>query len=368
MKTKLFLISFLIFASLLLILHFSFEKKVEIEDVPVEVKIGQMLLVGFTTDDSYNQLIDDLKNQKVSGTIFYKRNLNEKEEVKNKIQEIYKSSQTLKPFILIDQEGGLVSRLSNIKGEKKYFSAKKVAQEFSTYDVVYQYYYSMASVLKDYGFNFNLAPCVDVAVNKNSVLNQKYRIYSSDENIVYKNALAFVKAHFDNQVYTSLKHFPGHGSTISDSHLKLPDISNTWEERELYPFKKIIEDVPYVSVMVGHLFNSKIDENMMSSLSKKTTDILVDDFNHKGLIILDSIEMSALDNYSCKEIIQYGINANVDLFLFGNHNFKSSNPKKYMSSDNFISIVMDLLKEGKISEKQIDRSYKKIKYVKENFI
>ena len=80
----------------------------------------------------------------------------------------------------------------SIKGEKKYFSAKKVAQEFSTYDEVYQYYYSMASVLKDYGFNFNLAPCVDVAVNKNSVLNQKYRIYSSDEKIVAQKASAFV--------------------------------------------------------------------------------------------------------------------------------------------------------------------------------
>ena len=365
MKNKLFIPFILIIILSFFSLSFFLPKK---DVVPLDVKIGQMLLVGFTTDDSFDTVIEDVKNQRISGVIFYKRNLMEKDHVKVKIEKIYESSPSLKPFILIDQEGGLVSRLSNIVGEDKYYSAKKVSQKFNSYDEVYNYYFKMASRLKDYGFNFNLAPCVDVAVNENSVLNQKYRIYSADEKIVAQKASAFVKAHFDNKVYSSLKHFPGHGSTVSDSHKKLPDISATWQKRELYPFKKIISENPYVSVMVGHLFNKNIDEERMSSLSKETTDILVKDFNHKGLIILDSIEMSALDDYSCKEIIEYGINANVNLFLFGNHYFKDSNPRKYMSSETFKNIVLELIKEGKISEEQIDNSYKKIKYIKENFI
>lgn len=365
MKKKMLFFSLLFFISFFLFSSLCFAKK---DQVSLETKIGQMILVGFVSDEAFDTLLEDISLQKVSGAIFYKRNLIERTEVKDKIQKIYNSSPYLKPFILIDQEGGLVSRISNIHGEKKYLSAEKIEKEIKTFPEIYEYYSSMVSVLKDYGFNYNLAPCVDVAITEDNILNQNQRIYSSDEKVVYKYASAFVKAHLDNKVYTSIKHFPGHGSSIDDSHKNLPDITNTWQPRELFPFKEIIKEFPFVSVMVGHLLNKNIDKDRMSSLSKKTTDILVKQYNHKGLIIMDSVEMSSLDNYSCKEIIEYGINANVDLFLFGNHYFNHSDPHKYMSSKMFKDIVLELIKEGKVSEKQIDKTYKKIKYVKENMI
>ena len=102
---------------------------------------------------------------------------------------------------------------------------------------------SIAMTLKAAGINLNLAPVVDTNVNPEHSLAIGYyeRSFSADPEVVAQHALEFIKAHHDNGVLTTLKHFPGHGSATTDSHLGFTDVTNTWSEKELIPFQRVIE-------------------------------------------------------------------------------------------------------------------------------
>ena len=356
---------FIVFFLSIFVLIFFFNKTLNQKNVPIETKIGQMIIIGYSEEEKIlNSIYDDIENNRVSGIIFYKRSIKSPQKIRKKIDKLNRIHSEYPLFFVVDQEGGLVSRIADDNGFKTYPSAEDIAKEYTSKEA-YKIYSNMAIDLYKAGFNFNLAPCSDIKTNPNSVIGKRLRTYGSDAETVSKYSYEFVKAHRDNNIITSLKHFPGLGNAIIDSHNALPDITKSWEKTELEPFKYIISIFSDEPVMVGHVINKKIDTDNISSSSAKTIDLLKN-INHKGVVLTDAIDMDAVNNRTIEDIIIDGINAGIDLFIFPNHTYYPDDSKKYMHPELFINIVMNAIKDGKIDTNRIDEAYIKITKLKHN--
>jgi beta-N-acetylhexosaminidase len=208
------------------------------------------------------------------------------------------------------------------------------------------------------GINLNHAPCLDVNINPgNPVIGAKERSFSSVPEKVTKHAELIIEAHHKNNIATTLKHFPGHGSSSADSHLGFVDVSDTWSEKELIPFREIISSGKADVVMTAHIFNSKLDEKYPATLSKKVvTGLLRSELGWDGIVISDDMQMKAIsDHYTLSESIELAINAGIDIIVFGNNvSYDSAISKKVNK------IINELLSEGKITEDRIEDSFKRI--------
>lgn len=357
----LFITILLIAFSLTLLLH----KNTNKEEIPLETKIGQMIVTGYSENEKViNRIRSDIENNRISGFIFYKYGIESPKQIRKKIDKLNSMPSTYPLFIIVDQEGGLVSRIADDNGFKTYPSAESIAKNH-TPEEAYKIYSDMAKDLHKAGFNFNLAPCVDMKTNPGSVIGKRMRTYGSDSETVTKYSKEFIRAHNKSNVITALKHFPGMGNAVLDSHKALPDITNSWNEKEFEPFKNIIQEFPDEPVMVGHVINKKFDADNISSGSGKTINLLKD-MNHAGLVITDAIDMDAVNNRNIEDIIVDSINAGVNLFIFPNHDYYPDDPKKYMCPEMFINIVLNAVKEGKIDKDKIDTSFTKIMKLKQN--
>ncbi|WP_172352344.1 glycoside hydrolase family 3 protein [Mesorhizobium sp. NZP2298] len=181
----------------------------------------------------------------------------------------------------------------------------------------------MAAGLSDVGFNLNLAPVVDVNVNPaNPIIGKLGRSFSADPQTVEAYAKVFVEAHRAKGVLTALKHFPGHGSSTKDSHKGMADVSKTWSDKELLPYKNLIASGDVDMVMSAHVINDKLSfsTEIPSSLSRATlTGLLRDNMPFKGVVISDDMQMQAItDNISFEDSVLRAVRAGNDILIFAN--------------------------------------------------
>lgn len=332
----------------------------------LDEKIAKMLIIGFdgTVFSQNNQIVKDIVDTKIGGVIVFERNITPATtgiDSKSILSSLCGQLQALrdeKLIISIDQEGGRVTRLKEKYGFPKFVSAKYLGNK-DDLDTTKHYADLTSKWLNELNINTNFTPCVDLIANINCpVIAKLDRAYSSDANKVASHASAVVSSSRDAGIYTSLKHFPGHGSSVVDSHKGFTDISNSWTDNELIPFKKLIKQGDISMIMVGHLFNNKFDDKYPATLSEKTvTHLLRKDMGWNGVIVTDDMLMGAIiNNYSFEESVMLSINAGCDMFIYS-----GNLPKSIISiSKQFIDTVNKLIKEGKISEKRIDESYDRI--------
>jgi beta-N-acetylhexosaminidase len=161
-------------------------------------------------------------------------------------------------------------------------------------------------------------------------------------------------------VLTSLKHFPGHGSSVGDTHKGFVDVTNLWKPVELEPYRLLNHKAD--TVMVAHVFNKKLDAKYPATLSKKTVDgLLRKKLGFEGVVITDDLQMGAISKkYGLKTTLQLAINAGDDILLFGNQ----LDPRKVVSTIKLVETVKQLVKEGKVSKARIDRSYARVQRLK----
>jgi beta-N-acetylhexosaminidase len=330
--------------------------------------IGQMVMVGFkgTSTSNSPELIQQIKDGRVGGIIFYGYNVENPQQVANLNQAFKKLVSADSPilFTAVDQEGGKVQRLSRNKGFENMPSAFEVAASYSP-DKSYKVFLSLAKMVKDAGFNINFAPSIDLNVNPESpAIGKIHRSFSSDPIRVSLYAEEFVKAHNSQKVVTSLKHFPGHGSATNDSHIGFTDITNTWSEEELEPFKIMINKGLAVSVMTAHMFNSKIDSEYPATLSAKHLKILRKDLGFDGVIFTDDLQMGALrDNYDLETIVIKSVQAGADVLLYSN--FFVYDP---LFPEKAAEILKKAVKDEVISIKTIENSYERILKLKKTLL
>lgn len=333
----------------------------------VDEMIGQMVILGFKGNSvkskGFKTVLNQVEKGEIGGVIFFEDNIKNKEEFLKMTTALKNSKAKIKPFISIDMEGGYVLRMNENNGFKNFKSAKEVSN--LTTKEAYKEYSDMAEELAKMNINLNFAPCVDLAINKDSIIETKERSYSSDPKIVVKYAKEFIKAFDDKKIATSIKHFPGHGSPTGDTHLGFVDATNTYKDEELIPYMELANLKPTQTVMVSHLYNKNIDARYPSSLSYNTIEKFLriqTDFN--GVTITDDLDMGAIrKNYELYEIVPLAVNAGENILLFSN---REKGDEKLAKKINLI--IKNGLIEGLILPSNILDSYKKIVKLKKEII
>ncbi len=329
-------------------------------------KIGQMIMIGVrgSTADTGSRLYKDVLQGKVGGITLYEANLTPANTSVN-LQVMIQAYQAASPiplFVAITQEGGLVNRLKTKYG----FPAVPSAHYLGTLDNMDStkwYADATAYTLSRLGININFAPVVDVYAAGNPVLGDRERTFSDNTTAIVKHAAQVVSSHNYFGVSTVLKHFPGHGSSTADSHLGLTDVSKTWKEGELEPYRQLMKKGAVKAIMTAHIVNEKLDRDRLpATLSKKIiSGLLRGQMKFNGVIFSDDMNMKAISaEYSLKEAIEKAINAGVDVLLFsGNIPGVTSE-----GATQIVAIILELMKEEKISIERINGSYQRIMKMK----
>ncbi len=336
-------------------------------NVPLEKKIGQMLCIGFRgmSVGAGEPIAQDIYNGRVGGVILFDkdvaagltpRNIESPDQVSTLISQL-KSYSEEPLFVCIDQEGGRVMRLKPDYGFPDAASPQHIG-EVDRQDTTIIWADGIARTLQSVGVNVNFAPVVDLNVNPdNPVIGKLGRSFSADPLVVTRNASLFIYAHNERGIFTTLKHFPGHGSSTSDSHAGFTDVTDTWSNIELEPYSRLIDRGEANFVMTAHIFNATLDPDYPATLSKNVvTGILRDQLDFRGVIFSDDMQMKAItDQYGLETAVEKAINAGVNVLVFGNN--LVYDPE---IAQKVIDIVKNLIAEGRVSEDTITRSYNKI--------
>jgi beta-N-acetylhexosaminidase len=344
----------------------------EEEEDPLDLWIGQMLMVGFRgTDLQGTPFPRTVRDLHLGGVILFDRDVPTRSPVRNivspqQVQVLTAQLQTLaevRLLIAIDQEGGQIARLKARHG----FSATPSQAELGRLDDQEQTRASAREVgelLLDLGINVNFAPVLDLAVNPdNPIIAALERSYGAEADRVERHARWSIEEFHRAGILSAVKHFPGHGASEEDSHLGLPDVTNLWSETELEPFSALIEEQLPDLVMMAHLYNARWDETYPASLSSAViTGMLRQKLGFEGVVVSDDMKMGAIaQNYSLEESIELAVKAGVDILLFGN-NSDTYDPQIAQKAFN---ILKDLVEKGTLSRERVRQSYERIISLKE---
>ena len=336
-------------------------------------KIGQMVLAGFRGLEvkDADPIIQDLRSRNLGAAILFDqdvgdktlpwRNVQSPDQVKALAAALHQAAKT--PLLVsIDQEGGRVNRLKASYGFPETLSHEELG---SRNDPTFTFSHAemIAQTLAGLGINLNLAPVVDLDANPdNPIIKGKRRSFHADPEVVATHAIEYARAHRRHGVLTCPKHFPGHGSAMGDTHLGLVNVTKTWNERELIPFRRMIEAGLAEIIMTAHVFNANLDPDRPATLSKRVLQgILRERLGYRGLIISDDMEMKAITSqFGLENAIQFGIEAGLDMLCFGNNMKHDPN-----IGEKVMDIILRLVETGKLTEARIDESYRRIMALKQ---
>lgn len=331
----------------------------------LDIKIGQMLLVGFPTTGVDTAVLAEIRAGKVGSIIIFEKNIPPANSfvALKKITWTYQRAAPIPLIIGIDQEGGRVNRLKSKYGFPNSITAAAMAKSPSL-DSVRFYAEATASTLAGLGININFAPVVDLASNPANPIIAKYgRAFSADEDSVVLMAKEYIRQHRKYGILTSLKHFPGHGSSKDDTHLGIADVTNTWEERELTPYQALIDSGYADAVMTSHIVNKRIEpDGYPGTLSDDViTGVLRNRLHFNGVIFTDDMQMHAITkNFGLEEAIRLAVKAGVDIMTFSN-NIAGSDIR---TVDMVHGVIRKMVETGEISEKRIDESFRRVMALK----
>jgi len=236
------------------------------------------------------------------------------------------------------------------------------------YDTVRHYARLTASMLRQAGVNMDFAPVADVNVNPSCpVIGALERSFSADTQVVAKCCEIWLQELGNKKVAGCMKHFPGHGSATGDTHEGLVDVSKTWKEYELAPYRELIASGKVPMVMVAHVINNKIDSKWPASLSCKTvTDLLRKQLGFDGVVVTDDLAMGAIEKqYDYKTVIYQAIKAGNDMLCLSNNGNGKYNPDIVPQT---VEIIVKLVKDGRLTAEQIHTSAERIRKLKKKIL
>lgn len=290
-------------------------------EMSAEEKVWQMLMVypeqiiSSKCSDNIDEWTQALKERPAGGFIFVSDNMPSSPELKSMLSAI-KTASDICPLLALDEEGGSVARLSYTLGETTDFKPMYTYREQGT-STAYSNAYTIAQDIASFGFNVDLAPIADVWTNpSNTVIGQ--RAYSDDAGEAAELVASAVHGFSDGGVISTLKHFPGHGDTLQDSHNGVATSDKTLDQLrqcELLPFISGIEAGAGM-VMVGHITLTEIDPFMPATLSRiLITNLLRGELGYDGVVITDAFAMDALAGYDNSQAAIMSIVAGCDIIL-----------------------------------------------------
>ena len=302
------------------------------------------------------------------GVILFERNCSSKEQLKsltNNIKEIYGTEIP----ILIDQEGGRVSRV-NYKSAFKFLSSKKLAglrRKFGDIGdkIFYLNYKLLSASLKELGINVNTIPVLDIpSKNESGIIGD--RSFSDDKQIVACYGSEVIDILNDCGIASVIKHIPGHGRADIDSHIDLPVINSVKSEMSLVDFYPFKYNSHCLLGMTAHIVYSDIDDKNMCTFSNKViSEIIRGEIGFTGTLMSDDISMKAI-KLPLKVSASKALEAGCDIVLHCNGNINEMNEiariieKKHDPILHNKKITNLISKEVNIDTKTINSEMKKL--------
>ena len=332
----------------------------EIKELSIKEKIGQMVMIGLDTNYITDRIKNMIKNYKIGGIILYRKNFSTYTDMLNLIKELKKLNKENKIplFIAVDQEGGRVNRMP--KEIKNLPSANQVAT-VGGQDLVAKSANITGEILYKSGFNLNFAPVLDIKrfEDKTAIGD---RSFGTDKELVTKCGISAMQALQNNGIISVIKHFPGHGATKQDSHYFLPVINTpirNIEKEDMYPFEKAIKHGAD-AILVGHLLIKNVTGIYPASLSRKfITKYLRKKYKYNGLILTDDLKMKAIKfMYGPNLAVRKAFEAGNDIIIF---RFNKDEEQRALNK------IINLATMGRIKESRINRSVKRIIQIKQKY-
>jgi len=292
--------------------------------------IGRMFMVGFRGQDveADDWIFQAIAEYHIGSVILFARNMAggvqniSGPEQLSELTTQLRDAAGMRPLcISVDQEGGMICRLREDDGFPASLSARDLAC-LSDEEIQAQAG-RMAQTLAAMGINWNLAPVVDLDLNPDNPIIGRYgRSFGVDPEQVAHMARLFIQAHHQAGVGCCLKHFPGHGSAGQDSHEGFVDVTDCWQEHELTPFARLIDEGCADAVMTGHLINRRLDPaGLPATMSRPVLhDLLRKELGFAGVIVSDDLQMGAITRrWGLAEAVRRAVLAGVDLLTIGNN-------------------------------------------------
>lgn len=333
------------------------ERKIDqlIKSMSLRQKIGQMFVCGFWGTEISEELRQFIRTHQIGGVIYFARNVKTTEQVgrlSRDLQQAAAASGTLPLWISIDQEGGMVARIT--EGVALMPGNMALAAAGSA-DWVYESARVSGEELRSLGINLNFAPVLDV---NNNPLNPVIGVRSygeSPEAVAEYGTLAF-RGLQDAGVAATAKHFPGHGDTAVDSHLDLPTITHDRErmdEVELVPFRKAFAE-GIDAVMSAHIYFPALEPSKLPvTLSHAVlTGLLREELGYDGVVMTDCMEMKAIaEHYGTVKATVMAVEAGADTVLI------SQTPQLQVEA---MEALEQAVRSGRIAESRIDASVRRL--------
>jgi len=328
-----------------------------IQSMSLRQKIGQMFMCGFKSTEPTSGIEQLIRDYHLGGIIYFRRNLQTPGQVgclSAKLQTMAADAgqSELPLLIAIDQEGGMVTRIEQgialMPGNMSLGASRDV-------EAAYETAYISGRELRAMGMNVNFAPDVDVNNNPhNPVIG--VRSYGELPHLVAQMGAAAVRGYEAAGVAATIKHFPGHGDTASDSHYDLPLVPHDLERLqaiELVPFKHAIEQGVDMVMSAHVIFPAIEDGGLPSTLSPKAIDgFLRAELGYEGVVTTDCMEMKAIaDHYGVANGTVLAVEAGIDIVLIS-HTIEQQKAG--------IEALVQAVVTGRISEERIDRSVERI--------
>ena len=318
------------------------------QQLSLDEKIGQLYIVALYNnrgEEEIQKIRNLVEKEKIGGLILMQDDAEKHINLLNEFQ----GKSRIKMMIGIDGEWGLFQRFPAAHK----FPWAMTLGAIQDNSLIYEMTSKIAEDCKIMGIYWDFAPVVDVNTNpSNPIIGN--RSFGSDINNVISKGLAYAQGLQDHGVLASMKHFPGHGDTNTDSHLDLPVVSHNLERLnsvELAPFKALL-DKKIGGVMVAHLYVPTLEKKkgIPASVSYEIiTNLLKNTYQYKGLIITDALNMNAIaKKFSPGEIDLRAFKAGNDIMLFS------------QDVPSGKALIKSAFEKGEISENRLAESVKKI--------
>ena len=367
----------------------------KISKMTIKDKVAQMIIPTFryktyekVLDENGNETINKedlevldrsvialLDEYKFGGVILFAENLHSSAKAYAFIRQLKDAhgNDEIPLLIGVDQEGGNVKRLdfgTTMSGNMALCASNDPQNAYESSRLI-------GSELKMMGINLDFAPVVDINSNPaNPIIG--VRSFSDDPDYAKAYIESSIAGYHDEGILVSIKHFPGHGDTSTDSHTGLPLVEKSYAEiknKELKAFEYGISAGADM-IMSAHIQFPNIDDTkykaldgnevyLPATLSKKIISIIRDDLSFDGVICADSLSMDAIKAYfDPKDVAKLAINAGIDVLLMP-VDYKQSLDTYISQLKDYVDMVVALVEKGDIDEKLIDASVRRILTLKE---
>ena len=360
-----------------------------ISEMSTQEKLAQMMIVALRSDAGNTKnateidrdYADMMSKYDFGGIILFAGNIVDPAQtvtlIRDSQEAAMKSARGIPMFICVDQEGGMVNRVSFGTTGSGNMALAATGDTSLTEETAKM----MGDEIKALGFNMDFAPDSDVNSNPaNPIIG--VRSFSDDPNLVAEHVKAFIKGMDEAQISTALKHFPGHGNVGEDSHTHLPCSDFSLEKikaMDLIPFQAGI-DAGTDMIMTAHIQFPKIEKetyvsikdgeeiNLPATLSRTiVTGILREQMGYNGIVITDAMVMDAIDeHFDPMDAAVMAINADVDILLCPVELYKDGEVNTFPDVDKYMEGLLARVEAGDIREEELDNSvYRILKLKKE---